>query len=864
MSDAAIPACREDARRALVLGHPTLNGLDFVEYRFDPLALPGRRHVLELHFLKPAPVLSPTDLIVEGGARILAIGVIATEPPAGNDLRAFVTEAGDFSIYRLRVRDAAAHGLDGLLAAAPVNFKAGCPSDLDCRIVQECPPPEGEIPPLDYMARDFESFRRMLLDVARMRNPNWREAHPAEPAAALVELLAAEGDRLAWMQDAVGTEATLETARRRISGRRHARLVDYRMHEGRNAFGHVQIDVTAEGTVPAGTQFLTRLTAPLRGEQVLPGTVIDADPPIDHDNDAVLAGATVFEATARTRCARTLNRLWIHDFGGRACCLPRGATAAHVFTTQGPANIALAVRPALQPGDWIILFEAKGPDTGLAPDADPARRAAVRVTRVADATDPAFRDAVTLVGGEPRLARLTIAGDPPLPLLRIEWEAAGAPDFTLTITGRDAVGAALPCVGQARGNLVPVDHGRTVVRSTVDGTLPAPVTRGRTTTLTLPDAPLSFQPMPEAPRFDAQGRLADARHRLNAPAADALPAAVLIVDAPAEAPRLWQPAPDLLASSPFDEHLVAELDQAGRAQLRFGDDAFGRRLPDGSAITARFRIGNGAAGNIGAGALVHVVTPQAPDLTDPADPAAPPATFPPIAAIWQPLAAHAGEDAEALDAVRQRAPSAMHAEQFRAVTEADWEAGALKLPGVAAARAAIRWTGSWHTIFVGLHPAAQSALVPRRGGGFDLAPDFARASIAALNRWRLAGRDLTVRAGAYVPIRLDIGLCLEPGHFRGAVLPVVRAALIGHGGLFDPAQARFGDTLWLSRIVAAVATVPGVSSCVVRGFHRYWDGPLDELDTGRLVLGTWEIPRLDADPSRPENGVLVLTIDGEG
>ncbi|MBR0680175.1 hypothetical protein GXW74_06730 [Roseomonas eburnea] len=864
MSDAAIPACREDARRALVLGHPTLNGLDFVEYRFDPLALPGRRHVLEMHFLKPAPVLAPTDLVVEGGARILAIGVVATEPPVGNDLRVFVTEAGDFSIYRLRVRDPAAHGLDGLLAAAPVNFKAGCPSDLDCRIVRDCPPPEGETPPLDHMARDFESFRRMLLDVARMRNPAWRETHPAEPAAALVELLAAEGDRLAWMQDAVGTEATLETARRRISARRHARLVDYRMHEGRNACGFVQLDASGSGTVPAGTRFLTRITAPLRGMQARPGTVIPADPPPDYDNDAALAEATVFEATARTRCDRLLNRLWIHDFGGRACCLPHGATAAFLFATQGPPNSATAVRPPLAAGEWILLFEAKGPDTGLAPDADPARRVAVRIARVADATDPAFGAAMTLVDGEPRLTRLTNVADPALPLLRVEWEAAQAPDFALTITGRDADGAALPWVGQARGNLVPVDHGRTVLRSTVDGTLPAPVTRGRTTTLTLPEAPLTFQPMPEAPRFDAQGRLADARHVLDVPASEALPAAVLIVDAPAEEPRLWQPVPELLASFPFDEHFVAELDEAGRAQLRFGDDAFGRRLPEGSAITARFRIGNGAAGNIGAGALVHVATPAAPDLADPADPAAPPAVFPPIAAIWQPLAAHGGEDAEALDAVRQRAPSAMHAEQFRAVTEADWEAAALKLPGVAAARAAIRWTGSWHTIFVGLHPAEQASLVPRRGGGFDLAPAFARAAVAALNRWRLAGRDLAVRAGAYVPIRLEIGLCLEPGHFRGAVLPVVRAALIGRGGLFDPALARFGDTLWLSRIVAVVAAVPGVSSCIVRGFHRYWDGPAGELDTGRLILGTWEIPRLDADPSRPENGVLVLTIDGEG
>ena len=864
MSDIAIPHCAEDARRALVLAHPTLNGIDFVEYRFDPLAPPGRRHVLEVRFLKPAPALSPSDLVIEGGARILGIGIVATVPPADALLRIFVTEAGDFSIYRLRLRDPATHGIDALLATAAINFKAGCPTDLDCRVTHDCPPLEGEAPALDHMARDFDSFRRMLLDLARARNPNWQEVHPAAPATALVELLAAEGDRLAWMQDAVGTEATLETARLRISARRHARLIDYRLHEGRNAFAFVQLDVDGSGIVPAGTRFLTRVTAPLQGAAASPGAQIAALPAPDYDGDPALAGVTIFEATARTGCDAALNRLWLHDFGGRACCLPRGATAAYLFATQGSGATLTAIRPPLRVGDWILLHEAKGPETGRAADADPARRVAVRITRIAGATDPGFMAALDDQAGEPRLRRVLAAADPVLPLLRVEWAATQAPDFPLTITGRDSTGAALHCISQARGNVVPVDHGRTVTRSTLDGTLPAPVTRGRTTTLELPVGSLTFQPMPAAPRFDASGRLADARHMLDASAESVLPALVLLVDPPSEETRLWRPVPDLLDSFPFDEHVVAELDAEGRALLRFGDDAFGRRLPDGSAITARFRIGNGSAGNIGAGSLVHVVTPEASDLTDPADPAAAPAPFPVVRALWQPIAARAGTQPETLQAVRNQAPSAMHARQFRAVTEADWEAAALSLPGIAAARAVIRWTGSWQTIFVGLHPRDPGALVPLRTGGFALEPRFAATAEAALHRWRLAGKDLVVRAGLYVPLRLEIGLCLAPGHFRGAVVAAVRAALVGAGGLFDPARARFGETLWLSRIVATVAAVPGISSCIVRAFHRYWALPAGELDTGRLPLGIWELPRLDADASLPENGVLILTIDGEG
>ena len=48
----------------------------------------------------------------------------------------------------------------------------------------------------------------------------------------MVELLAYAGDLLHYRLDAVATEAFLDTARLRTSVRRHARLVDYRMHDG--------------------------------------------------------------------------------------------------------------------------------------------------------------------------------------------------------------------------------------------------------------------------------------------------------------------------------------------------------------------------------------------------------------------------------------------------------------------------------------------------------------------------------------------------------------------------------------------------------------------------------------------------------
>ena len=75
------------------------------------------------------------------------------------------------------------------------------------------------------------------------------------------ELVAYVADYLSYEQDAVATEAYLGTARRRVSIRRHATLLDYAMHDGCNArvFVHVRAKGNAPVTLPAGSPLLTEL-----------------------------------------------------------------------------------------------------------------------------------------------------------------------------------------------------------------------------------------------------------------------------------------------------------------------------------------------------------------------------------------------------------------------------------------------------------------------------------------------------------------------------------------------------------------------------------------------------------------------------
>ena len=80
-----------------------------------------------------------------------------------------------------------------------------------------------------------------------------------------------------------------------------------------------------------------------------------------------------------------------------------------------------------------------------------------------------------------------------------------------------------------------------------------------------------------------------------------------------EAQFRWSVQADLLASRPEDRHFVVETETStgadsttlnggtGTATVRFGDDVNGRRPPPDSTFTVTYRVGNGSAGNIGAG-----------------------------------------------------------------------------------------------------------------------------------------------------------------------------------------------------------------------------------------------------------------------
>jgi hypothetical protein len=852
MPEVTVVCSDTQQRRADVLAHPTLNGIDFVEVD------PADQTRLLVHFLKPVPpndggnpadpedayglADDPGRITIGGGSRIVGITVISVERDPDGRLELVTSAAGDFSVYRLSIP---VPQLDPVLRHFDFSFKAACPTDVDCRTEQVCPPLETAEPRLDYLARDYASFRRLLLDLTAQRNPNWTERNPSDIGIALVELLAHEGDHLAYFQDAAANEAYLDTVRQRISARRHARLVDYAMHDGRNAWTFLHLTANAAAALPAGTPFVTRIAAPLANQPAPPGVRVDGSLITAEGlrSDPALRDVAVFETTHAAAFDPRNNEIRIHTWGNEECCLPPGIREAYLFHVD--PDTGQAERPIFAHGDHLMFEEVSGPATGLPADADPTHRQLLRIDDEPEETeDPIYAD--TLVDGA--LQRRG-PGDAALPLLRVRWRREDALAFPLCLSARRPDGELLQPVSVARGNVVLADHGLTT-REVVE--LAAPIAGDRAFRLELEDGPLTEHCRPEAVEYAADGTLLTARPDLACDVRAARPAVVLLVDTATDS-EVWTPVPHLLDSTPFDQHFVAEVDNRGRAILRFGDGEYGREVAGALGFTAVYRIGNGRSGNVGARSIAHIASNAPVGWLD---------------RVRNPLPATGGEDAETIEQVRRYAPQAFRAKQFRAVTEEDYSAVAAELPEVAGAVAAFRWTGSWYTVFVAIDPADPADLVQPPRGLMRLSQTLERKVRAALNRYRLAGYDIEIRPPRFVPLELDIELCVCRDHFRADVRAAVRDALGDHAlpdgrrGFFHPDFFSFGDPLYLSQIYAAVERVEGVDSARVTRFRR-WGRPDDgELQSGVLRTGPWEIILLQNDPNALENGVLNLTAFG--
>lgn len=547
-------------RRAKLLGQTALNGIDFIEVSNDA------QTQLRVHFIHTAPnqavlAASVTRATITGGETIPIVPVTAATwgtVDGRPTLDLTVAAPGDFSTYTLAlVTEApAVSKLDRFYDHVAFTFKAGCASTIDCEHPPvQCPPLTDSAPPIDYLAKDFDSFRQALSAFSALRYPEWQERSEADFGVMFMEALSSVADDLSYQQDRIAAEAWLDTATERRSLVRLGRLVDYepRVAVAARVLLQFKMAAAAACSIPSGLgvsalapdgTYVDFETGSIRGDTVDPD---DPNAAIDPMTDPSW---------------NSMQPYWWDD--GEQC-LRRGATEMWIERPSQP----------LTKGQLLLI------DTTAEPEADSPVREVVQLTVVDDSESD-------LLYGK----RLT----------RVEWRVEDAlradHDLTRTVVA---------------GNLVPATHGRRYLdtftvsygRATSLGTPRAIVRTGANGTLqvlhTLRHAPLAWlaqdrageEPRPEIRVRETSTGEPRAWEWHRSLLGEGELEQVVTVD-PVRY-RTVDPAAG-----------IVDYDGDDGATLRFGDGVFGAIPTDGTVFEVLYRAGGGASGNAAAGSLTRL------------------------------------------------------------------------------------------------------------------------------------------------------------------------------------------------------------------------------------------------------------------
>jgi len=756
--------------------------------------------------------------------RVIQAEVVPAQPPPGLSQHVHLHLRGqpDIAPYRLEFNPPATFPFDPLRTWLSVRLRPECPDLGSCFDAADPGPAPTASPVHDYLARDWRSLTAALLEFLSTQVPG-PDLSPAEPTVALAELFAHAGDLLHYRLDRVATEAYLETARRRTSVHRHARLVDYHFHDGLSARTFIHL------TVAPGSAM---------GPTCRPGDVA-ADVP------GSPIAFTLERGIPPSRARTGLGEIAIYDWGEGGCRLPAGATGCVLVRPQ-PCDPLMDAW--LAPGD-LVVFEVVDPGDAGAHAAWAGRDPAQPWPSggpIGSTTPWSFRSplasrtaqVVTLTAVTPLadpLARAALQGS----LYQVRWGPEDALGEAVPV-GIDVTGG-IDEVTVVRGNIVPAHHGR--VADGPAGTALTPCPDPPADGEAPPSWWLTAAGTPDGGGLGLAFAGAGLPHRLE-----------VTVGLPSDAGTDVEVVPTLLEAATGTLAAVVEVETGEPPRLRFRTGALGMAPPEGSTITARYEVGSGSVGNVPANSLAVLET----DMTSGAAGLMPMFVQVPGVAARNPVTASGGEDPVALDVVRREAPQAFAAQPLRAVLDSDLAAVAARDLVVRRAVARRSWSGSWPLVTTVVDLTLDSD-APQATGALRSLKD-------QLDGLRMLGTEVALVTGTAVGLFMKLAVMVAPGidpeAVQGRVLGVLQPGTDARPGFFHHSRLSLGSSVYTSAAVAAAAGVVGVDAVVVTEARRLSDPPGTFRDVLRFAAN--EVPVLDDDPQRPDRGRLEIMVTDSG
>lgn len=242
----------------------------------------------------------------------------------------------------------------------------------------------------------------------------------------------------------------------------------------------------------------------------------------------------------------------------------------------------------------------------------------------------------------------------------------------------------------------------------------------------------------------------------------------------------WKEAPTLFGKLPNDRAFVSRAEDDGTTYIQFGNGITGTRLPTGAEnIRAKYRVGIGMEGEVKAGQLSLLMTPQLG-----------------IKSVINPLPATGADEPEAIANIRSNAPLTVLTLD-RIVSVLDYENFASAFAGIGKARADLMWKGEDRIVHLTVASASHG----------EIDGLLKKRLSDAIDNARHENFPLIINSFKELLFNVIMRVRIHKDYLEDQVKTKIKALLVTD---FSFASRSFGQVVTPSEVIATIQSVEGV------------------------------------------------------
>lgn len=299
---------------------------------------------------------------------------------------------------------------------------------------------------------------------------------------------------------------------------------------------------------------------------------------------------------------------------------------------------------------------------------------------------------------------------------------------------------------------------------------------------------------------------------------------ISIQDNPNVSARNWTYVDNLVEAGPDDEVFSIDTTDAGVTLILFGNGVTGKIPARGATITATYRIGGGAAGNVSAQTVTQFVE-----------------TIADVTSVTNITAGAGGEDEEDIESIRAKTPFVFAANN-RGINTTDWTGLALRVPQVAKALAVA-------------HVYNQPVIYVAPTDGSAASAALLSSVVNFVQPRSFAGSIIRAAAATYYYVDIVATIVVAQQYAQNSVQQAAMQAVVNLFAFNNPnGLAEFGQLVQQAAVYNALITVPGVMAVSLAVL-----APHGGSGVADLVVPPAQIPQLGTPTIAATGGITPFT-----